>query len=172
MSNAPTPRGRRHAKHVGDRLTRSQIALRSGIDRETVAKYLAMKGAPEPDQKMRFSYKEALEWIDKSAPRAGAGANNEETKKLKNALLRAQVAMAEIELANLSGGSVSREKIVPAVAAFCTQLTQDMQLKFENELPPRYSGRTTIECQEMNAAAVDWVLRRLKEGAQPLVKSA
>lgn len=173
MSDAATPaaeakpakpsRGRRHVVNAGEWLTRSQIALRAGIDRETVSKYLGLAGAPKPDARMRFHYKRAMEWIGKTAPRLSAG-NNEEMRALRESLLRMDVEERAIELGVKKGQFIERAKIKPAIDAVMGKLTVDLQDVFERELPGKYKGRTSIECVELNAAAVDRVLKRMREG--------
>lgn len=163
-------RGRRRVVSAGDRLSRSQIALRSNIDRETVTKYLALKGAPKPDDKMRFDYQEALAWIDKNAPRAGAG--GDEQKKLRTELLRVQLELAQIQLATEKGESMRKADFGPTISAFMSDLTKNLVDIFEKELPSKLHGLSTVEIAALNAAGIDRVLKRLKAGAAPLVGEA
>jgi hypothetical protein len=158
--------GRHRASGVGDWLPMSQIAMRAKIDRETVTKYLRMEGAPKPDEMRRFNYREALAWIEKNAPRAAG--NSAELNELKKTQLRIKNEIAEIDLKVKRGQFFDKREIEPAILKFNTQLTQDLQAKFELELPTKYAGKTVAEIQQMNAAAVDWVLNRLKEGQQPI----
>lgn len=160
--------GRRHAARVGDRLTRSQIAERARIDRGTVSKYLAMEGAPRPDKQIRYSYRAAMDWIDRQAPRIAS--NSEEMRKIKESKLRMEAEDMAIDLAVKRGQYVDKATIEPAIATFMAQLTDDLRTKFEQELPPKYEGRKTIERQQLNAAAIDWVLLRIKTGTEPLTK--
>ena len=55
--------------------------------------------------------------------------------------------------------------IEPAISGMMQGLTADMRAKLEFELPDKYAGCGAIQCKEMNAAAIDWILRRLKDGA-------
>lgn len=162
----PKPRGRKRVVSVGDRLTRTQIALRAKIDRETVSKYLAMDGAPKPDGQMRYSYKAALAWIEKNAPRLAS--SSDEMRKIKESILRMEAEDMAIDLAVKRGRYVDKVTIEPTIAAFMAQLTDDMRTKFEQELPPKYERMTTVERQQSNAAAIDWVLTRIKSGAAPI----
>jgi hypothetical protein len=157
--------GKRRVVNVGDRLSRSQMALRAHMDRGTLAKYLAMEGAPKPDERELFSYTEVMAWIQRNAPTL---ASSEELRKLKESILRMEADDKAIDLAVKRGRLVDKMKIVPAVAAFNTQLTDDLRTKFEMELPPKYEGKSRIERQQMNADAIDWVLRRLKAGQHSL----
>lgn len=129
-----------------------------------------MKGAPEPDEKMRFSYKAAIEWIDKNAPRAGAG--GDEQKKLRTELLRVQLELAQIELATERGESMRKADFAPTISAFMTELTKNMVDIFEKEIPSKCHGLTTVEIAALNAAGIDRVLKRMKSGAAPLMEDA
>lgn len=164
--SAKAPRGRKRKAGEGKRLTRSQIALRSGINRETVSQYLARDGAPKPDGDMRYDYDSALAFIKANAPKVGQ--QSPEMAQMREALLRIQLEKEQIELAVQRGRYVDKTKIVPAIAGFNTQLTDDLRMKFESELPPKYEGKNRVERQQMNADAIDWVLRRLKAGQRPL----
>lgn len=173
MSNptkSKTPSGRHRASGVGDWLPLSQIALRAKIDRETVTKYMRMEGAPAPDDARRYNYRAALAWIEKHAPRVAG--NSTELNELRKTQLRIKNEIAEIDLKVKRGQFFDKREIEPAILKFNTQLTADLQAKFEQELPTKYAGKSVAEIQQLNAAAVDWVLTRLKDGQKPIVAEA
>lgn len=157
--------GRKSALKLGDRLNRLQIAKRSGLDRATVTKYLAAEGAPPPDERMCWSFKAAMEWFAQVAPIAGGGS---EMKKLREAKLRVEAEEAAFDFGIKRGRYIEREEIGPAIAAFNAQLTADLRAKFEFELPAKYDGKKTVERQALNAAAIDWILKRLKHGQEAI----
>lgn len=163
------PRGRRRKHQTGDRLNRTQLSERLGFDRKTVSKYLAQDGAPKPDSKMRFSVEEVRKWIEKIAPRIPS--NSEEYKNLKLAMLKMDAEEKALDLAERKKELVPKKDIEPTIAAFMSQLTTDLQAKFEHELPPKYEGKTTIEREQLNAAGIDWVLSRLKAGIKPIANA-
>lgn len=147
-------------------MTRSEIARRSKLDRETIRKYLATEGAPRPNKRQLYNYKAVLAWVEAQSPKLSA--NSDEMKRIKESLLRMEEEDARIDLNVKRGLYVEKEKILPAIQAFCAQLTVDLRAKFEQELPPKCIGRTAIDVQRMNAEAIDWVLTRLKGGAKPI----
>lgn len=153
----------------GERLARTEIALRAGIDRETVTKYLRMPGAPAADHGGRYSYRDALAWIEKKAPRAMGGGEN--LGKLREQGLKLKNELASLDLAIRRSEFVEKRRIQPAVLAFCKQLTDDLRAKFEYELPGKYDGRSVAEKRQLNAEAIDWVLTRLKAGAAPIAEA-
>ncbi len=161
-------RGLRRNAGKGEWLTRSQIALRAGIDREGVSRYLGMEGAPKPNKKMMFHFKTAVEWIKKNAPRLGT--SGEEMRSINLTIKRLDAEEKALDLAVKKGEFVEKKTIAPTVAAFMGQLTADLMSEFEQRLAPKYAGKTAIECQQMNAAAIDWVLKRLKAGASPITQ--
>ncbi len=159
-------RGHKPALHLGERLTRSGIAKRGHLDSVTVAKYLEMEGAPQPDERRRYDFKATIAWIEANAPRATA--NNLEMKSLREAKMRIEAEEAAFDFGIKKGRFIEREKLEPAIAAFCQQLTADMRAKFEFELPDKYEGKNAIERKVLNADGIDWVLKRLKTGAEEL----
>jgi hypothetical protein len=161
------PRGRARVSGVGSRLTRTQIGTKSGIDRGTLTKYLSMQGAPDPDEAGRFDYGAVLRWVQQNSKTAHGSA---EIRSLKEQLLRTEAEAKAFDLGVKKGAYVEREKIEPTIAAFMASLTADLQAKFELELPAKYEGKTLAERTELNAAAVDFVLKRLRDGAKPLVR--
>lgn len=162
--NAPKRPGRRAVK-VGDWLTRTQIAFRAKVDRATVTKYLDLPGAPEPDDRGRFSYRQTIGWMERNAT---TSAGSPKMREHREAIARIEAETKAFDLGVKRGEFVERTKIAPAIAAFMAALTADLQAKFERELPAKYEGKTLAERAALNASGVDFVLRRLKNGARPL----
>ncbi len=160
--------GRRRVVNAGEWLTRSQIAIRAVIDREIVSKYLGMEGAPKPDNKMRFNYKQAMEWIGDHAPRAGAGGN--EIRKIKEASARIQLERDQLELDELRGRLVDKKEIAPQIGAACAAFVAGLQRIHEGELPPKIAGKSVIEIRELIAAGNDRLIRELNDMLAPLTK--
>jgi hypothetical protein len=153
-------RGRKRTAHIGDRLTRAQIALRCGHDREIVTKYLAMEGAPKPDEKMRFSYKEALAWIQAQSPRLGA--NAVEIQKMREAKMRLELESLEHDMRVKRGQYIDKSRIAAVFTVVNQSLTAKMRDVFEKEIPPRLEGRTQTERTTILAEGIDRVLKSLK----------
>jgi hypothetical protein len=147
-------------------MSRSQIALRAGIDRETVTKYLAQPGAPQPNAKNLYEYHITVEWIRSMAPKLNAG--SDEMKAIKLAMAKMQREDFEIDLNVKRGLYVEKKAIEPTIAAFMAQLTDDLRNKFEQELPGKYEAKSTVERAKINADAIDFVLTRMKTGAAPI----
>jgi hypothetical protein len=125
-----------------------------------------MDGAPAADAKKRHDFRAAKDWIEKNAARISAG--TEEMKRIKESIVRMEAEDMALDLAEKRGRLVDKKKIEPAIAAFCSQLTEDLRNKFEFELPPKYEGLDRAARGKLNADAIDWVLTRLKNGAAPL----
>lgn len=160
------PGGRRRVVGVGQWLNRTQIAYRARMNRDTVTKYLAMDGAPKPNAQQCYNYAAVMAFIEKHAPRLSPG--NDEGKTIRQAILKMEMEDREIDLKVKRGLYVPKDEIEPVIIGFMKQLTADLRLKFEDELPPKYEGKTTAERQKMNADAIDYVLARVRDGAQPL----
>lgn len=149
----------------GRRLLKMDLARELGISRVTLDGYLNRKTPPppKPDDKRRYSVDEVAKYIADNSTKA---VSSEEMRKLRERMLSIQVEREHLELETLRGRYIPKGEIEPAIAAFVGQLTEDLRLKFEMELPAKYSGRTVIERQKLNADGIDWVLRRLKSGAE------
>lgn len=160
------PRGRRRVVGVGEWLPKTQIAYRAKMNREIVAKYLAMEGAPKPNEQQCYRYADVMAFIGKHAPRLSPG--NDEGKTTRQAILKLQLEDMEIDLKVKRGLYIAKDEIEPAITEFMTALTEDLRAKFEFELPGKYEGMTTAERQRANIDAIDYVLRRVKEGSKPI----
>ncbi len=161
---------KRKAKPAGKRMTRTQISAFMPIDFRTLGRNLALPDAPRPDEHMRWDYEDVRAWCLKvktdgrhAAPTATKGS------ELREKLLEAELEAKAFDLGVKRGQFIERTQIKPAVTAFNTQLTDDLRAKFEFELPSKYAGKNLIECQQLNVAAIDYVLRRLKEGQAPVL---
>lgn len=163
LESASEPKGRapRSQLGVGDKLTRTQISKRLGMDRGTLAKYLGMEGAPKPDERNRYSLKAVEAWREANALRIG---NTQEMRTIKEAQARLELQKSELEFGIMQNRYVPRTEIRPGIEAVMGRLTVDMTAIFEGEIPPKCAGKTTIEIRELMAAAVDRVLKRMKEG--------
>lgn len=127
--------------------------------------YLAKEGAPQPDKRGLYDAVPAAYFIGVCHGRATEPdrliAMRERKLQLELEGLERAAAVERREL-------IPRKAIQPGIAAVMTRLTTDLVEVFEKELPPKYHGRGLLECVEINAAAVDRVLKNFKEGAQPL----
>jgi hypothetical protein len=170
MSDPKPARGRRRVVNAGDRLTRSQIALRAQIDRESVTKYLAMEGAPKPDAQMRFSYKAALAWIQSQSPRLGT--NSTEMQKMREAKMRLELEELDHDMRVKRGQYIDKSRIAGVFSVVNRSLTSKMREVFEKEIPPRLEGRNHIERASILAEAVDRVLNAVKAEMDQYAKVA
>ncbi len=151
-------------------MTRTQIAVQAGLDRQTVTRYLGMEGAPKPDDKQRWSYKEVLPWIQSQAPRLGG--KSDEMIKIREARARLDLEEAEHDMKVKRGQYIDKSRIAGVFAVAFGSLTIKLQEVFERELPARLEGRTLIERTELMAAGIDRVLGALKEDMDRLSKVA
>ncbi len=160
MSSAPKGRRPRSQLGEGDKLTRTQISKRIGMDRGTLAKYLAMEGAPGPDAAHRYSLAAVKAWFDANSPKS----NTAEMRTLKEAQARLELEKSKLELDIMKNRYHLKSDIRPGIEAVMSRHSADLVSVFEGELPPKCAGKTTNEIRELMAAAVDRVMRRMKEG--------
>lgn len=145
------------------RLKKKALAAQLGISRVTLDEYLNRKTPPppKPDKAGAYSVDDVAHYIEVNGAKA---VSTEEMRRLREALLRMDVEERAIQIGIRKGEIIERAKVRPGIEAVMGRLTADLQAKFEQELPSKYGGRTGLQCAELNAAAVDWVLRRMKEG--------
>lgn len=148
------------------RISKSELARRCAVSRQSIAKYLAAAGAPRSDRAGLFDAVAAAFHVGKCLARATPADNVTNLRERKLAL---ELEALERTAAHERGELVLTSQIAPTIAAFMAQLTDDLRTKFEQELPPKYEGKGTIERQALNAAGVDWVLLKIKAGAAPIV---
>lgn len=161
-------RGRPTIVGRGDRLSRDQIAFRAKISRTTVRKYLGMDGAPQPDGGNLFSMKEVLAFIEKNSTR---GPDSDEMRGLREAKLRVEAEEAAFDFGVKRGKYIELGKIAPTLSAFFKQHLVDAQAIFEHELPVKYSGKSQVECQQLNAEGIDRLFTRAKAWRDTLTEA-
>jgi hypothetical protein len=142
-------------------LPKTALAMLLGVSRTTLTKYLAMPGAPKPDNACRFSLEPVKRWIEERAPRAGESPG---TKRLRAERLRLQTAAIRRDLDALRLRHVAREEIEPTLKSVLLTLRQELELWFLEKLPPRWAGLSVIEIQQQNAEGVDAVANRIRTG--------
>jgi hypothetical protein len=155
------------AGNIARRLRKTELAKELGISRVTLDEYLNRPDAPQADDAGAFSVEDTASYIAVNGVKA---VNSTEMRRLKEARERIRVEREELELAELRGRLVDKATIEPQIAAVCTLLVTTLQQIFEGELPPKYPGKTVVECREMNAAAIDRVMRQLKAAYAPLTR--
>ncbi len=159
--NQPKGRKPRSLLGVGDKLTRTQISRRTGVGRGTLAQYLGMEGAPQPDAANKYSLAAVKSWLEANQTKLS---NTSEMKTLKEAQLRLELEKSKLEFDVMKNRYALKTEIRPGIEAVMGRLTVDLQAIFEGEIPPKCAGKTTIEIRELMAAGVDRVLTRAKEG--------
>lgn len=144
-------------------LNKTHLSRLLKVSRGTLDKYLAMPGAPKPNKRSEYKPSLVSVFVQGNAPRAGG--ESDDLRDLKKRVLLANAQKAEIEVKQATEELIPVAKIRPVVEAYLSELTTNLQAKFEMELPPKYRGKNQIECAQMNAEAVDFVLKRMKAGA-------
>lgn len=148
-------------------VSKAAIARKVGLSRQTVSKYLNSEGAPEPELDGNYEPMIASYFVGVSHARtmeSPAVARMRERKmEIELAQLEREEALARREL-------IPKKSIRPSIAAVMMRLTTSLRSVFERELPTKYQGRKPIECAELNANAIDRVLRTFKEGTDRLAE--
>lgn len=143
------------------KVTKSDLVRELKLSRTTVQKYLTQDGAPQPDPRTGYDVEKVRAHI---AEQGSGSVEGSEVAQLRAQKQRLEIEEMEDARLLRRGELVKKSQIAPAVAAYNAGLTADLRQKFEIELPAKYKGRGMVECQQMNAEAVDWILARLKSG--------
>jgi predicted transcriptional regulator len=143
------------------RRNQSELAAELSLSRGTVVKYLSMKGAPKRDRWKKYDREQVRAWI---ADQGSANIEGSEVRTFRTLKLRLETERQQFELSKSKGEYISKKTIGPTVEAAMAEFTANMIQKFSQELPGKYKGRGSVECQQMNDAAIDFILRRFKEG--------
>jgi hypothetical protein len=142
-----------------------QLALMLNISRPTLDAYLTIPGAPTPDDERRYDVEAVAAWVAKNAPTAGA---DQPTQNWRAEKTRIEAENLAFDLQVKRGDYFRKADAIPVLAALVGEVQALLREKFEDELPPRYVGKTWVECQAMNREAIDLIVRRIKAGGKPL----
>lgn len=142
-------------------LSKVKLAVKLGLSRTTLQKYLAQDGAPKANAAGLFDVAKVRAWI---AEHSSANVEGSAMRDLRSRKLQLEIEAQEHELRRKRGESIYKAEIAPAIAAFNAELAINLKQKFEIELPQKYRGKNLVECQQINAAAVDFVMERLRAG--------
>lgn len=140
-------------------LLRTAVALK--VARVTLRTHLAKDGAPTKDAAGLYDVEACRAWLQRES---SANTEGGELRTLRAKKLRMETDQMEIELGKERGELVKKSEIVPAIAAFNSTLTADLEQEFVIELPQKCRGKTPAEIQVMTGAAVERVLAKLKAG--------
>jgi hypothetical protein len=147
------------------RARKLQLAMMLNISRPTLDEYLKMPGAPIADGARMFDVEAVAKFVAANAKTAAADPS---TKNWRAEKTRIEAENLAFDLQVKRGDYFLKSDAVPVLAALVAEVQQNLREKFELELPPRYVGKTMIECQMMNQEAIDLIVRRIKAGGKPL----
>lgn len=154
----------------GPRLRKITLAEKLGISRPTLDKYLAYETAPQPDGDGAYDVEEMVSFLAKNARDVGGtgtGKNLNEWRAFKLELECQKLQHAiEVERGDYIEKKEAARTIVPIMAELGSLLTQ----KFEMELPSRCVGKDSIEIAQLNAEAIDQIIKRFRTGMKPFTE--
>lgn len=149
-----------------ERLHKFALAKKLGISRPTLDKYLALDKAPQPDANETYDVAEVARHIAEHATKI---AEPDEIKKLRARKLLAECKRIEHEYEVSASNYIHHDEIRKTLEPLMAELAALLTSKFENQLPSQYRGRSLAECQQLNAAAIDFIIQRFKTGTDRLV---
>lgn len=143
----------------------TSLAKAAGVEERTVRRWLKEPGAPMANQRGLYPSHKCFDFFA-SLGRDGKGDSEGAAVKLRRA--HAQLALEEFKVKKEMGAYVEKELIGPTLEALWAEVVKGMRDSFEFELPSKYRGKTAVECQQMNIAAIDAIIARFKQGALPI----
>jgi len=154
------------------RLGKLDLSKKLEISRPTLDKYFAMEGAPKPDEDGRYEVVPTLDFIrsqsDKAAPTAGIAGARERKINLECEKLLLVIESEKLNISIAKGEHISKTDASAIITPLMTELGAMLRQKFEIELPSQYTGKTLIEREQLNAAAVDFIINRIRTGTRRL----
>lgn len=152
---------------MGKRLAKFHLARALEIHRDTLAAWLKQPGAPKPDKARRYDLASVRAFAALRAVEAKSGnttVGGTEMGELRKERLRIQTQQAAFEFAQAKGDMMPKAEIAGTLTRLIVEIDGMLRQKFEFELPSKYKGRSQIECQQLNAQALDDIVRRFKTG--------
>jgi len=151
-----------------NRINKSQLSRLAGISRTTVGRYLLSGDAPRARRGL-YDKAEALQFLRTHVATPG---RSPELKRLRTRKLELEILKVAQELDQSRGRLVDfRVTVIPGLAYIVQEFQALLRQRFESELPPRYVGKTWVECQLMNQEAIDLTIRAFKQGIDKLIAS-
>jgi hypothetical protein len=133
------------------------------ISLPTVKKYLRLPGAPTAPADGLYSVQRVREWIDKKKR------GDSPTATAKEAKAQVDFELAKLELDRARRAVIPVAEIAETLVPLIAELDGLMEQEFEHTLPAKLRGKTTVEIQQMLAAARVRVVTRYREGSLPIL---
>lgn len=156
-----TPVKQRREDKATARQSKSSISSALGMPRYKLDKFLLMPDAPEADRKGFYNFAEVIKWIELKK-NGGEKLTAMQEAKLRKEVANARIAEAEAE--QIEGNLVRKSEVAKVLVPLVVELQQLLRQIFELEFPSRYQGKDQVQCAEINAAGVDRIIKRFKEG--------
>lgn len=153
------------------RLKKLPLADALGINRKTLTRYLNSPGAPLPDEEGTWSVEAARIFCARKSDEALAGntaVSETEISKLRSQKIRMEIEHSRWEFEKARGEYIHRSEIAATLWALMAEENEMYRQAFEHELPFKYKGKSSVECQQMNIEALDRIARRVRDGCLPL----
>lgn len=154
---------------TASRMVKLRLAKHFGITRNTLDAYLDKPGAPRPNQRGMYDVKRVGEFLNANVVSAG---RSEELGTIRQRKMQLETERMQWEFARVRGEFIHKSEIAKTLVPLITEIHQALTQQFEHVLPSKYKGKSQVECQQLNVAALDEVVKRFKEGSLPLVEAA
>ena len=134
------------------------------ISLPTVRKYLRMPGAPTAPADGLYSVAKVAEWIKRkqSGDYSPVFITKEEKAKV-------DLELARIELDKARRSVIAVSEIAKTLFPLISELDAIMEQEIEHTMPPKLRGKTVPEMQQMMAEARGRIIKRFREGANPIL---
>lgn len=153
------------------RLNKAGLVKELRISSATLLKYLLRPGSPPADTENKYDLDAVKLFAGDEAAKAKRGGTAVKMgafDKLRQEKIRQEIEHSRFLFEKARGEYIHRSEIAGTIWAVRAEEAAMYRQKFEFELPFKYKGRTAVECQQMNADALDEIAKRVREGMLPL----
>ena len=157
-----------------ERLRKTALAARLGINRGTIRQYLGMVGAPAPNASGTYAVEEMIKFMAEHTSIGAVGDEDDaeaghslQYYKREEVKLRCQKMQDDIDRAR--GKFISHEEASRTIVAIIQEFADALNREFVMKNPSVYKGKDMVEWEEINRKSVYDVILRLKQGAKPLI---
>lgn len=152
----------------GPRLRKITLAEKLGISRVTLDKYLALESAPQPDGENAYDVEEMVAFLSKNARDVGGTGTGKSLNEWRAFKLELECAKLQHALEVDRGDYIEKKEAARTIVPIMQELGSLLTQKFEMELPSRCVGKDAVEIAQLNADAIDHVIKRFRAGMKAI----
>jgi hypothetical protein len=141
-----------------------ELAEQLGVDRRTIARWMKIKGRPQPRSNGRHSVLDWRTWAEKTGRKLVEDDDQDsERGRLELRRLRTICERLELDFEVAKGNYIANEEVEIMVRRMVSVARKHLSL-MPSQLAPQLAGLTIAEIEERVKVAIDEVLQQLHSG--------